>query len=189
MYRLGRIELAVRTLNKFKSSLKKPYIGYVWQLIGDEYRDMGGENTFLIPLTKKILTISFKLVTKTCVPELELEHQACQLHNSVDSLFFPPLAVANYLLVLLNSNMGRHNRANDALNDFYELVHRDEENHIINGACRAVSLEMLGICQQLVGDNQAAYRSFTAALQQPYNDFYVATLTRLLMLLYNVLCF
>ena len=185
---MGRgVRLIVKgPLSKFKSNLKKPYIGYVWQLIGKEYRNMGGENTFLIPLTKKILTFLFKLVTKTCVPEFELEHQACQVQNTGDALWFHPLVVANYLLVLLNSNMGRRDRANDALNEFYELVHHDEENHI-HEECRAVSLEMLGICQQLVGDNQIAYRSFTSALQQPYNDFYVATLTRLLILLYNVI--
>ena len=186
MCRLGRNKLAVRTLDKFKSNLKKPYIGYVRQLIGDEFGDMGAENTNLIQLMKRVLIVPFKLVTKTCVPEFELEHQACQLHNSVDSLFFHPLAVANFLLVLLNSNMGHHDRANAALNDFYELVHHDVDHHI-HEKCRAVPLEMLGICQQLVGDHQAAYRSFTAALQQPYNDFYVATLTRLLILLYNVL--
>ena len=164
------------TLNTLKSNLKKPYIGYVWQLIGEEYRDMGGKNTFLNRLMKSMHTQFHSKVTNTCAPEFELEYQACQAQNAVDAVFFPPLAVANDLLMSFNSNMDHHNRANEALNDFYELVHRDEENHF-HEECRAVSL----------GDHQAAFRSFTSGLHHPYNNFNSVPITRLLVLLYNVL--
>ena len=186
MYKLGRYKDAVKSVDKIRAKLQNPHFMYTWTLDEDKYRAAGGENTELITMMRKVVTRNVHLTKRIGLPELSLEHQASSKRIGIVHIGVPPLVLANFLLFLSNWNMGYHGRAEEALRDLFVVVHYDDGHHI-NVPMKAISWEILGICQEMMGDYQGAYQSYTTALQQPYNYFKAATEIRLQSLLYSVI--
>ena len=184
MYKLGHYEHAITTLNKLKTKLQNPNAMYTWELTPDKYRAAGGENTQLIKMLRTVVAGLVQLKKSESVSELELEHYAQQKNGRSDKIIIPPFVMAHFLTFLSNMKSGNHCGAYAALNDLFVLVHYDSGHHIPE-MYRAISWGMLGICQEMMRDYQGAYQSFTTALHQPFNNFYLATEMRLQNLRYN----
>ena len=180
MYKLRRYEEAMTILDKLKIKLRNSNTMNAWELSHDKYMAAGGENTHLIKMLRNVVAGVVQLRKAESVPELELEHctQEQELNERDDQLNIPPFVLTHFLTFLSNLKLENHVWANEALRDLFFLVHSDNGHHI-QEIYRAISWEVLGICQEMVGDYQGAYQSFTTALQQPDNYFHLATQKRL----------
>ena len=70
-------------------------------------------------------------------------------------------------------------RAQAALDHLQVLVHHDQ-GILVPVAFRDISWEILGICQQMTGNHQAALYSYTQSLKQiPLNKIHTATRHRI----------
>ena len=187
MYKQGRYKDVVKSVDKIRTKLQNLHIMYTWILDEDKYIAAGGENTPLITMMRKTLTQPFWLDTNTGFIELALEHQESVKQIGNDLLVFPPLIIANFILFLLNYHMQYHDKAEEALRDLFAVVHYDDDYHI-QEILKAISWEILGICQEMMGDYHGSYQSYTTALQQQHNWFRSATVMRLLIILYKSLC-
>ena len=186
-YKQGSYKDVIKAANKIRTKLQNPHIMYRWALDEDKYRAAGGENTPLIKMMVNVVTHVVALVINTRLPELLLEHQETVRQEGTDVVTFPPLILANFLLFLSNWHMGYDDETEQVLCDLFGAVHFDNGHHI-HETDRAISWEILGICQEMMGDYQGAYQSYTTALQQPFTPFKCATLTRLLIILYKLMC-
>ena len=185
MNKLGKFQLASRIVLEIKKKMKNPFIMYPWALIVEKYKAAEGEHEPLVEMMRKVVTRLVCLDAKTCIPELLPEHQANMQQISADIIFFPPLVLGCFIQFLVHWKTGEHDLCSKALKDLFEVVHGDygHRRHIPD-ECRAISLEILGICQEMVGDYNGAYKSFTTALQNPYSNIKLATQMRLLRLLH-----
>ena len=185
MYKLERYKDVVKVVDKIRTKLQNPNTMYIWTLDEDKYRAAGGENTSLITMMIKVVAWPVGLGINSDLSELALEHQESAKQIGTDFIVFPPLIISNFLLFLSQFHMRYHDKANEALSDLLIIVHYNDGHHI-HDLAKAISWEILGICQEMMGDYQGAYQSYTTALQQPYNYFKAATEIRLQSLLYNV---
>ena len=183
MYKQGQFKDVGKIGKKIRAKLQIPHIIFTLGLNDENYRASGGENTPLITMMKEVVVDLVFLNADTGLSLLNLEHRAAA-EISTSDISFPPLVLANFLLFLSNWNMGYWFHAEETINDMSALVHFDDGYHI-NAVDRAISWEILGICQEMMGDYQGAYQSYTTALQQPNNEIKAATKIRLRNLLYN----
>ena len=126
---------------------------------------------------KEIVAWPVQLKTNVTIPELTLEHQAAESH-STDYIIVPPLVFTNFMCFLCYKQLGRAQEAESTLQELSILVQHDDGYHIPE-SCKAVSWQILGICQEMIYNYQAAYQSYTNALQQEYCDIGQASLIRI----------
>ena len=94
-------------------------------------------------------------------------------------MYIPQLVCAFFMQYLCQSKLGCLKEADDVLYELFLLLKHDDEYHIeIN--LKSISWHILGICQQMCGDERAACRSFMTAHQMSKTDvFKLATSVRL----------
>ena len=111
------------------------------------------------------------------IPELYLEMHSLGTNYAKTQFFTPPLICVFLLQYLCQRKVGNLREADDILYELSLLVQYDDGHHIYH---RAISWQILGICQQMSGHDWAACRSFLRAQQQlGGNLFKVASCTRL----------
>ena len=119
-----------------------------------------------------------KLDNAICyINKLEPEQQFSSL-NHRNSLFIP-LFMLLHMLEFLCCRHVDPMRAQSALDDLQVLVHHDR-GMFVPVHLKDISWEILGICQQLTGNYQAALYSYTQSLRQkPWNKIDTATRHRI----------
>ncbi|XP_062618766.1 uncharacterized protein LOC134280375 [Saccostrea cucullata] len=111
------------------------------------------------------------------ISELIPEQQSA-LHRHKSLLFVPPLVLL-YMLEILCYRHVDTMRVQTALDDLQTLVHYDQ-GQIISFLPRDISWQILGICQQVTGNLQAALYSYQQSLrQEPFNNIQAATEMRI----------
>ena len=115
---------------------------------------------------------------------IELDHHIFYINElspelqSRSSLFIPLFVFLHMLEYLCCRNIDPM-RAQAALDDLQVLVHHDQ-GLLVHVKLRDISWEILGICQQMTGNHQAALHSYTQSLKQiPYNKIHAATRHRI----------
>ncbi|XP_062598242.1 uncharacterized protein LOC134259661 [Saccostrea cucullata] len=114
------------------------------------------------------------------ISELIPEQQSAQ-QNHWPFLFVPSL-VLFYMLEILCYRHVDTMRARTALDDLQTLVHYDQDQlcNIISIDLRDISWQILGICQQVTGNPQAALYSYEQSLRQaPFYNIQTATEMRI----------
>ena len=113
------------------------------------------------------------------ITELKPEQQSNSL-NKWTSLCIPPLVLLHMIEFLCYRNVNSvRAQAQAALDDLQVLVHHDQQVFIA-AVIRDISWEILGICQQITGNNQAALYSYQQSLQQfPFNKIQTASRQRI----------
>ncbi|XP_065927667.1 uncharacterized protein [Magallana gigas] len=113
------------------------------------------------------------------INELMPEQQYSKQNNK-PSLYIQPLLMM-FMLECLCSRHVDTMRAQRALNDLQVLVHHDQGQLIQIPVClRDISWEILGICQQITGNLQAALHSYKQSLRQyPFHKIQTATRQRI----------
>ena len=176
-YRRGMYGDATVLLQEAKKQLQHPQLIYVWSRDVEKYRAAGGEHKPFTQMMKEIVAWPVQLKTDVTIPELALEHQAADNH-SVDYLIVPPLVFANFMCFLSYQQMERVQEAGSMLQELSILIQHDDRYHI-SKRDKAISWQILGICQEMSGDHQGAYQSYCNVLQQEWCQIRQASLIRI----------
>ena len=176
-YRRGMYDAAISMLQEANIKLQHPQLMYVWTGDVEKYRTAGGEHKPLTQMMKEIIAWDVELCTVVTIPELTLEHKAADSHD-INCIAIPPLVFANLMCFLCNQQMRRIQEARSALQELSILVQYDNEYHIPKRD-KAISWQILGICQEMSGDHQGAYQSYNNALQQDFSHIGQASLIRI----------
>ena len=101
-----------------------------------------------------------------CIPELYIENHRDNVCFTAAQFPAHPLVCVFFLQYLCLRKLGRMIEAGEALYKLSLLVHYNNGPHIINQIFfRQISWQILGVCQQINGDDQAACKSYLTALQ------------------------
>jgi hypothetical protein len=176
-YKTLRYTEALSVIEKTKVNLAQPHVMYNLTVDTDRYIEaVGGQScpakfrhamTWDIKFNNDIVYIN----------ELMIE-QMLSLENDTKTLCIPPLIVIHMLEFLCFRHLDMM-RAQTALNDLQVLLYRDQGVYV-DVELRDISWQILGICQQISGDLQAALYSYQQSLRQiPWHKIQSATLLRI----------
>ena len=182
-YRRGMHRDAVSLLQEAKIKLQHPNLLYVWSGDIEKYRAAGGDHKPFTQMMKEIVAWVVELETDMTIRELTLEHQAAANH-SVDGIVVPPLVFTNFMYFLCYHHMGMVNKAQSMLQELSILVQYDDVYHI-EPRDKAISWQMLGICQEMSGDHQGAYGLYRNAMKQKWCPIKYASCMRISVLIYE----
>ena len=178
-YKTFRHREALTVIEMTKIKLAQPGLMYNRQVDPEMYTGaVGGQPRF----KKKRNAVVFDMFldnSSSCmfVPELTPEHMSSSLLKS--GLFISP-GILLHMLEFLCSRHVDPMRAQAALDDLQVLVHQDQ-GITVPVLYKDTSWEILGICQQMTGNNQAALYSYRQSLRQkPWNKIQTATRQRIL---------
>ena len=182
-YRRGLYSAAISLLRDAKIKLQHPYLMYPGQMDVAKYRAAGGEHKPFTQMMKDIVAGDVDINTHVTMPELTLENHAaaCQ---SVDNIIIPPLVFTNFMFFLSYHHMGMFYEAQ--LQELSMLVQYDNGYHIFQRD-KAISWQILGICQEMSGDNQGAYQSFRTSMKQKFCRIDSASVMRISVIIYKCL--
>ena len=180
-YRRGDYRTALPLLLEAKMRLQHPHLVYPWYRSVAKYRTAGGEHKPFTQMMREIVAWPSEMNPNITIPELSLEHHAAANHFA-DQLLVPPLVMTNFLSFLSYHYLQKIQDSRSALQDLTMLVHYDDGYHLCDRD-KAISWQVLGICQQMSGDRQGAYLSYCNALQQKWCHIGLASLVRIRNLL------
>ncbi|XP_062572641.1 uncharacterized protein LOC134234577 [Saccostrea cucullata] len=165
---------ALSIIEMIKVKLAQHYVMYMGYVNTKMYTEAVGGQSWSTKIRQTVAGIIRLNKVIRYIGELIPEQQSA-LQYEGSSLYFPPLILL-YLLEILCYKHVDTMRAQTALNDLQTLVHYD----IIPLELRDISWQILGICQQVTGNLQAALYSYQQSLrQEPYNKIHTATEMRI----------
>jgi tetratricopeptide (TPR) repeat protein len=175
-YKTLRYTEALSVIEMTKVILAQPYVMYNY-VHRERYTEAVGGESWSTQLTHAVAR-DIKLNNKIIyINELMIE-QMISLQNKWLELHIPPLVVLHVLEFLCYRHIDTM-RAQTALTDLQALVHHDQGQYV-DVYCRDISWQILGICQQISGDLQAALYSYQQSLKQnPLHKIQSATLMRI----------
>ncbi|XP_062607368.1 uncharacterized protein LOC134269161 [Saccostrea cucullata] len=179
-YKTLRYKEAISILKMTKVKLAKPYVMYVLHLPIDVLQYMfrevlGGQ--FWSAKMRHAVAMDIVLEDEICyINELLIEHQS-GLQCGCPILPIPLYVLLHMLEILCYRHVDSV-RAQTALNDLQDLVHHDQGMYIHPNQ-RDISWEILGICQQVIGNHQAALYSYQQSLRHTTNNIQTATFMRM----------
>ena len=182
-YQRGKFSDAISLLQEAKIKLQHPHLMYPGDSDVEKYRAAGGGHKPFTQMMKEIVAWNVVLETDVTIPELALEHQAAASH-SFSSTFVPPLVFTNFMCFLCYHHMKIAEEAQSMLQELTMLVQYDNDYHI-SVRDKAISWQILGICQEMSGDHEGAYQSYRNALDQKWGKIKSASFMRISVLIYK----
>ncbi|KAK3086752.1 hypothetical protein FSP39_022849 [Pinctada imbricata] len=178
MYLSGNYHKIIVMLHYIKRRLhSQPYM-YRWSLDDEIIMAARQRGMPYDTLIKSFIVSNVKMDTLLSIEELQLECLAQLGHIGGDVLYIPPIVFINFMLILCYTRIGDYLRRYDILEELLILLHHDNGFHIFTMR-KAISWEILGICQQICGDHQSAFQSYINALNDKFNYFKEATKVRI----------
>nr|XP_022298643.1 uncharacterized protein LOC111107651 [Crassostrea virginica] len=174
-YQTSRHREALSVIEMTKVKLAQPGLMYMVQVDPQRYTEAVGGRSWSYKM-KHAVAYDIQLYNYICyIDELTPEQQSSLLnHRKV--LYIPPYILLHMLEFLCCRHVDSM-RAQAALNDLQVLVHHDQGVFV---EPRDISWEILGICQQMTGDHQAALYSYRQSLRQdPLQKLDTATRQRI----------
>nr|XP_034328047.1 uncharacterized protein LOC105319340 [Crassostrea gigas] len=176
-YKTFRCREALSVLDLTKVKLAQPYIMYGRHVDRERYTEAVGTQSLSLKMVQAVaqeITLPNKIFY---INELMQDQQSSK-QNTRPEMYIPPLVLL-YMLDFLCSRHVDTIRAQRALDDLQVLVHYDQ-GHLIPEMLRDISWEILGICQQITGNFQAALCSYEQSLRQyPFHRIQTATRQRI----------
>ena len=160
-----------------KVKLAQPGLMYNRPVDPERYTEAVGGRSWSAKMRHAVAQ-TIKLTNNICyIDELTLEQQSNSL-NEGPYLRIPPFTLL-HMLEFLCCRHADPRRAQAALDDLQVLVHHDH-GMFVPVCLRDISWEILGICQQMTGNHQAALYSYEQSLrQEPFNKIHNATRLRI----------
>ncbi|XP_078319914.1 uncharacterized protein LOC144621105 [Crassostrea virginica] len=183
-YKTLRYSAALSVIETTKVKLEHARIMYGRHEDPERYnRVVGGQS--LSRKIRQVVPPFIILQNNICfINELTLEQQSAS-QNKQSMLYIPPFILL-YMLEFLCCRHVDLTKAQRALYDLQDLVHNGP-GVLIPVPLRGISWEILGICQELAGDYQAALYSYHQSLRQPpFNSIQTATRHRIRSLSFPV---
>ena len=181
----GRYNKALRLIQKCKEKISAPGSMSLCELKMEHNREAGGDNVPLETMLKRHVFENMRIFDDHYIPELYIECHARDVVCNEVGFDIPPLACAFFLQYLCQRKLGCLQEANEALYELSLLVKHGNEKQLCQHNLYKAH-HILGICQQMSGDNYAACNSYLKALQnQNFNVLRIASCVRLLTILVN----
>ncbi|XP_034314516.2 uncharacterized protein [Magallana gigas] len=172
-YKTLRYWGALSVIKMTKIKLEQPYLMYYRHVDRDRYTEaVGGQS--LSTKVRQAGTLDIRLKNKICyISELIPEQQSASI------ILIPVFVMLHFLEFLCYRHIDT-TLSQEALDELQVLVHHDQGLYV--GAYhRNISWEILGICQQITGNLQAALYSYQQSLltQNPHHTIQTATEQRI----------
>nr|XP_022305145.1 uncharacterized protein LOC111112111 [Crassostrea virginica] len=160
-----------------KVKLAQPGLMYTIHVDPERYTEAVGEQSWS-PKMRQAVAHDISLNVHTCyINELRPEQQSA-LQNSKSALDIPLFVLLHFVEFLCYRHIDT-TLAQTALEELQVLVHHDQGLYV-HDLRRDISWEILGICQQMTGNLQAALYSYQQSLTQyPLHKIQTATHTRI----------
>ncbi|XP_062612785.1 uncharacterized protein LOC134274520, partial [Saccostrea cucullata] len=177
-YKTLRYTEALSIIEMIKVMLAQPYAMYHFIIDTEMYTEAVGGQSWSTKMRQAVawdikLYNRIQLYFSELIPE---QQSALQNHETL--LFVPPFILL-YMLEILCCRHVDTMRVQTALDDLQTLVHYDQ-GQLIRTDYRDISWQILGICQQVTGDLQAALYSYQQSLrQEPHNKIQTTTEMRI----------
>ena len=175
-YKTFRYREALCMIKKVK--LAQPGLMY-WRHVDPEtYTEAVGGKSFSNKM-RNAVAFYIKLQNHICFIDELIPEQQSNLQNKNYQICIPTLILLQMLEFLCCRYLDAV-RAQEALDNLQVLVHHDQ-GELLSVEFRDISWEILGICQQMNGNRQAALYSYGQSLRQyPFNKIDIATRQRIL---------
>ena len=137
---------------------------YTWAISEDDLRVAGVEYLPINTVLKNHCTEYVRIIGHQCIPKLYIECHDNVADPSSVITNVPPLVLANFLQYLCYTELENVRKREETLSELCLIVQHDNGLHIPKTLLPR-SWNMLGICQQMSGDDQSACRSYLTALR------------------------
>ena len=178
-YRCGMYGKTLKMVKKANEKLKHPYLLYKSDIDMTRYRSAGGDvkPLKLTQMMREIVALPTILTCCMSVPELVLEHYAARRYSR-DGFEIPPLVLVHFLSFLCQYNTMNIHVFTPLVHELHVVIRDDKDFHI-HKVEKAISWQILGICQEMNSDRRAACHSYVNALQQKWSKIRIASLVRI----------
>ena len=181
-YNNARYTRALRFVQQSKEKISDPRSIHCHNAKDHKLRKAGLDHLPIETVLKRHVLEQIKIDDDKNIPELYFERRISHVQNK-GRVIIPPLAFAFFLQYLCQRKLGHLRQADDTLYELSLLVQHDDGHHI-GIRFLAISWQILGVCQQMSGDDRTACRSFMTAQQQIAKELLkFATSVRLGMIL------
>ncbi|XP_062607495.1 uncharacterized protein LOC134269315 [Saccostrea cucullata] len=175
-YKTFRFQKALSIIDVLKFKLSHPYVIYNSNVNARIYTEtVGGQSLF--SKMRHAVAEDITLENVICYVYELMPEQQSGLQNMTFFLTVRFFVLLHMIEILCCRHVDTM-RAQIALNDLQTLVHYDQGQLL---DCRDISWQILGICQQVTGNLQAALYSYQQSLRQCHliNRIQIATLMRI----------
>ncbi|XP_061166199.1 uncharacterized protein LOC133175089 [Saccostrea echinata] len=177
-YKILRYMDALSIIEMIKVKLAQPYVMYYrFNVDTERYTEAVRGQSWSTKMTQ---AVAWDIILDNRIHYISelIPEQQFALQNSFPALFIPSLILL-YMLEILCYRHVDIMRVQTALDDLQTLVHYDQ-GQFIPLILRDISWQILGICQQLTGNLQAALYSYQQSLRQElFNKIHTATEMRI----------
>ncbi|XP_034322923.2 uncharacterized protein [Magallana gigas] len=175
-YKTLRYREALSVIEMTKVKLAQPYLMYRRVHI-ERYTEAVGGQSWSTKM-RQAVAWDIKLINEISYISELLPEQQSSTQNKEPRLHIPPFVLLHMLEFLCSRHVDTV-KAQTALDDLQFLVHHDQGQYVY-GIYRDISWEILGICQQMAGNLQAALCSYQQSLGQvSFNGIQTATTQRI----------
>ena len=173
-YKKLRYREALNVLENVMFKLAQPGLMYKIYVEPERYTEAVGGQSWSKKM-RQAVALDITLKSRTCfINELKPEQQSDKRNELTIPLF-----VALHFVEFLCYRHIDTTLAQKALEELQVLVHHDQGLYV-QDLYRDISWEILGICQQMTGNHQAALYSYKQSLEQfPFNGIQTATQRRI----------
>nr|XP_022307035.1 uncharacterized protein LOC111113218 [Crassostrea virginica] len=176
-YKTLRYREALSVIEMTKVKLAQPGLMYRRYVDPERYTEAVGGWSWSTKMRNAVAQTIILMNNIFYIDELTLEQQSSSLDGG-PYLHIPPLILLHMLEFLCCRHVDPM-RAQAALDNLQVLVHHDQ-GVFVDVELRDISWEILGICQQMTGNHQAALFSYQQSLSQiPFNKIHTATSHRI----------
>uniref|UniRef100_K1R677 Uncharacterized protein C3orf59-like protein n=1 Tax=Magallana gigas TaxID=29159 RepID=K1R677_MAGGI len=176
-YKTLRYREALYVIEMTKVKLAQPYLVYNGCVDRERYTEVLGGQSWSTKM-RQVVAWDIYLTNTICyISELIPEQQSAQ-QNRKPVLDIPVFVMLHFLEFLCYRHIDT-TLSQAALDALQVLVHYDQGRYV-HDLDREISWEILGICQQITGNLQAALYSYQQSLQQyPLHNIQTATQSRI----------
>ncbi|XP_052684407.1 uncharacterized protein LOC128164536 [Crassostrea angulata] len=177
-YKTLRYREALSVIEMTKVKLAQPYLMYRRRVDRERYTEAVGGQSWSTK-TRQAGARDIRLYNRICYINELIPEQQSALQNRMPTLYIPVFVMLHFLEFLCYRHIDtKLSRA--ALDELQVLVHHDQGLYV-RDIYRDISWEMLGICQQITGNHQAALYSYQQSLltQYPLHNIQTATQRRI----------
>ncbi|XP_056016241.1 uncharacterized protein LOC125674609 isoform X2 [Ostrea edulis] len=176
-YKTLRYTEALSVIEMTKVNLAQSYVMYDTTVDAERYTEAVGGQSWSTK-SRHAVARDIKLENNIIYINELMTEQGVSLQNRIGKMYIPPLVVLHMMEFLCYRHIDTV-RAQTALNDLQVLVHHDQGVYV-GVLLRDISWHILGICQQISGNLQAARYSYQQSLRQfPFHEIQSATLMRI----------
>ncbi|XP_062572168.1 uncharacterized protein LOC134234125 [Saccostrea cucullata] len=183
-YKTLRYIKALSIIEMIKVKLAQPKVMYIGNIYTEMYTEVIGGQSWSTRMRQAVAIDIILQYDIHYINELIPEQQSARQNHNI-SLYIPPFILL-YMLEILCYRHVDTMRVQTALDDLQTLVHYDQ-GWFIPTLSRDISWQILGICQQVTGNHQAALYSYQQSLRQkPTNNIQTATRMRIQEMMYSL---